>query len=266
MGTINIDMYSFILLFILLMIPIIINYKYKLRLFGDIFNSILRMTIQLLFIGIFLKYLFVWNNMWINILWFIIMVFNAVFSVIKSTPLKLSKLIIPLFFAFFIPIFFIVIYLNYFVLNLKNIFEARYFIILSGMLLGNCLRGNIIALSSLYNKIREKEKNYFYLLSLGASTNEAILPYLQSAVKLALRPFIATMATMGIVALPGMMTGVILGGASPEIAIKYQIMIMIGILCAGFSGIILGIIFSQKVCFDPYGCLKKDVFSKKYSL
>jgi len=68
---------------------------------------------------------------------------------------------------------------------------------------------------------------------LGASQWEAILPAFRKAMQVALMPELLTIASMGLVTLPGMMTGQILGGSSPLVAIKYQMMIMIGI----FSGV-----------------------------
>jgi putative ABC transport system permease protein len=67
------------------------------------------------------------------------------------------------------------------------------------------------------------------------------------------------MATMGLVALPGMMTGTILGGSSPLVAIKYQIMIMIAIFsCTNIS--VLGTIYlSLKKSFNEYGILKAEM-------
>ena len=96
--------------------------------------------------------------------------------------------------------------------------------------------------------------------SLGASQYEALLPYLRESVQLALKPTLAAMATMGIVALPGMMTGVILGGASPEVAIKYQIMIMIAIVVSTIMSVVLTILMTLRVCFNRYGVLRQNVF------
>jgi putative ABC transport system permease protein len=130
------------------------------------------------------------------------------------------------------------------------------------MLLGNSLRGNIIGISSFYRNIRKDRKYYRYRLSLGATFSESIRPYLRESVQLALRPTIAAMATMGIVALPGMMTGVILGGASPEVAIKYQIMIMIAIVVSTILSVVLTILMTIRSCFTRYGILKDDIFAE----
>lgn len=252
--------------FLLLSLPIALSWWLRLFLIKDILYSVARMSLQLILIGLFLKYLFYLNNPWINVLWLLIMTVTAVFSAVKNSPLRLKKIFFPVFISFLGAVFLVVIYLNKLVLQLSNIFEARYLIVLGGMILGNSLRSNIIGLSYIYEKIQEEQKKYFYLLGLGASLKEAIYPYIKTSVKLALKPTIAVMATMGIVSLPGMMTGTILGGASPELAVKYQIMIMLAILSSTSLSVIFSILFTLPICFEKSGLFKPDIFkrSKKF--
>jgi putative ABC transport system permease protein len=260
METVDISLLSLILAFILLAVPVFLSRYYGLGLVRPLFNSVARMSIQLVLIGVFLKYLFLWNNALVNLAWLAIMILVAVFSAIHSSSMKPTKVLLPVFVSFSAATFVIVFYLNVFVVRLDNIFDARYLIILGGMLLGNSLRGNIVGIDSFYRSIRKDTKKYLYVLSLGASHHEALLPCLRESVKLALKPTIASMATMGIVALPGMMTGVILGGASPEVAIKYQIIIMIGIVVSTIASVVLTIMLTLHVCFTKYGTLKSDIF------
>lgn len=260
METVDLSVVSLILTFLLLALPVILSLIYGLTLIKPLFYSVARMTIQLILIGLFLKYLFSWNNTFINLLWLIIMIIIAVFSAVRGSSIKITKIAIPSFFSFSIATFIVIFYLNIFVIPLDNIFDARYLIILGGMLLGNSLRGNIVGISSFYRNIRNDSKKYLYVLSLGSSQYEALLPYLRESVQLALKPTLASMATMGIVALPGMMTGVILGGASPEVAIKYQIMIMIAIVVSTIISVVLTILLTLRVCFNRYGVLRQSVF------
>jgi putative ABC transport system permease protein len=89
--------------------------------------------------------------------------------------------------------------------------------------------------------------------------NEAVRPFLQRAYSASLAPTIATMATIGIVSLPGMMTGIILGGTDPLVAIKYQIAIMMAIFSGTALAVILGILLTLRTSFDRYGVLDPDV-------
>ena len=248
--------------FLLLLIPVAVSLIYGLKLVKQLFISVVRMSVQLILIGIFLKYLFMWNNPFVNMGWLTVMIVVAVFSSVKSSPVKISKIFVPGFVSFLVATLAVVFYLNTFVIPLKNVFDARYLIVLGGMLLGNSLRGNIVGISTFYNRLKTDTNHYLYVLSLGASRYEALLPYLRESVQLALKPTLASMATMGIVALPGMMTGVILGGASPGIAIKYQIVIMIAIVVSTVTSVVLTILLTARVCLNRYGVLQHDVFRK----
>lgn len=257
---INISNISIIISFILLFIPLILDYYYKFNLSKSIIKSFFQMILQLVLIGIFLKFLFNLNNIFINILWVIFMIIVSVFSIIKTSNLKISKFIMPVSLIFIISNFIIVLYFNYFVLKINNIFEAKYLIILSGMILGNTMRGNIIGLTNFYSSIKKTNKKFLYILSLGANLNEAISPYLKESMILSIKPLVSLMATMGIVSLPGMMTGVILGGTSVMLAVKYQIIIIIGILVSMFVCVLFSILLTLKVSFTKDNILKEDIF------
>jgi putative ABC transport system permease protein len=71
------------------------------------------------------------------------------------------------------------------------------------------------------------------------------------------------MTTIGLVALPGMMTGVILGGANPVTAIKYQIAIMIAIFCGTSLTVVIGIWLTTLGSFTGYGILDRRIFAEK---
>ena len=66
-------------------------------------------------------------------------------------------------------------------------------------------------------------------------------------------PTIASMAVMGLVALPGTMTGQILGGSSPNVAIKYQIMLMITIFSSSLISVLLTLWAAKRRSFDSWG-------------
>jgi putative ABC transport system permease protein len=97
---------------------------------------------------------------------------------------------------------------------------------------------------------------------LGATRWEAVRPYFREAVKAAVNPTIASIATMGLVSLPGMMTGQILGGSDPSLAVKYQLAIMICIFTSTTLAAILNLTLSLKIAFNAFNVLKADVMTK----
>jgi putative ABC transport system permease protein len=128
------------------------------------------------------------------------------------------------------------------------------------MVLGNCLRANIIAMQTFFQSIRDQRRVYQLSLAQGARLGEAIRPFYRRALESALSPTVASMATIGLVALPGMMTGVMLGGAEPIQAVRYQIAIMIAIFTGTAITALVGIRLAAGSSFDARGLLRTDVF------
>ena len=89
---------------------------------------------------------------------------------------------------------------------------------------------------------------------------EALSPFIRDACQAALAPTVATISTIGLVSLPGMMTGVILGGGNPMTAIKYQIAIMIAIFSGTALTVILAIHLTVIKNFTQFGTLDRRLF------
>ncbi|PNU19634.1 iron export ABC transporter permease subunit FetB [Geothermobacter hydrogeniphilus] len=115
------------------------------------------------------------------------------------------------------------------VVGVEPWYEPRYLIPLAGMIVGNSMNGAALAAERLAVQIRRGGAEIEAALCLGASPRQAVAPLLGSSFRAAMIPATNTMAAMGIVALPGMMTGQILSGTAPIIAVRYQIAIMCAI-------------------------------------
>lgn len=124
------------------------------------------------------------------------------------------------------------------------------------MLLGNSLSGNIVALKSLFTAFNDNKLEYETALSLGAQPAKAAHPFVQSAIKNALAPIIASMTTTGIVTLPGMMTGQILGGIEPITAVKYQLIILVSIFVMLCVSVNSSLYFTIKSVITPTGLIQ----------
>lgn len=108
-------------------------------------------------------------------------------------------------------------------------YDPRYLIPLAGMIIGNSMNGASLAAERLASEMRERRDEIETALCLGASSRQASSPALRHAFRAAIMPTMNTMAAMGIVSLPGMMTGQILSGTEPMVAVRYQIAIMCAI-------------------------------------
>jgi putative ABC transport system permease protein len=114
-------------------------------------------------------------------------------------------------------------------------YDPRYAIPLLGMILGNCMTGIALGLDTLTTSLVSRRASVEAQLMLGATRREAATPVTREALRGALMPTINSMAVTGVVSLPGMMTGQILGGVPPAEAVKYQILVMF--MIAGGTGL-----------------------------
>lgn len=257
---VHIPLWSMILCYLLLLIPLGVAWYLRIGIVRRILWAVLRMTAQLTAVGAALIYVFRWDHNWINIGWVIVSIVFATYSAVQNTELNYRKFFLPVFAALLISTGSILLFFNGVLLQLSNVFSAQYLIIIGGMLLGNALKGIIIGIADFYKAIHENNNRYFYHLAAGAGQMEALIPFLRDGLKASLNPTVASMATMGIVFLPGMMTGQIIGGSSPDTAIQYQIAIMITIFVCITLSVALTILFSVRQSFDEYGNLKEEVY------
>lgn len=261
-GAVDISWLALGLGFVLVAFPLAIQLGFGLGKIGSLFVSIIRMGVQLFLVGLLLGYVFERDSAVLNLAWFLVMVAVAAGTVIRKSELRLRTLLAPSFVSLLTSSSLILLYFTGVILQLENVIEARYFIALGGMLMGNSLRANIVGVTTFFSGTRRDEERYLYRLAAGATRLEALLPNLQTALKQALSPTIATMATMGVVFLPGMMSGQIIGGSDPLVAVKYQIAIMLAILASVAFSTLLCLLLTLRAGFDPAGLLRREIFQE----
>ncbi|HIJ77979.1 MAG: iron export ABC transporter permease subunit FetB [Desulfobulbaceae bacterium] len=262
MEALDISIFRLSLLYLFLLLPMVILYRFKLRLTKDVMISVSRMTGQLILVGFYLKYLFLWNSLWLNIVWLVAMTLIANYNIIGKAGLAYRRFFWSSLLSVSAGTFTLVAIFLFVLIRPTPFYDTQYLIPLTGMLLGNCLSGNIIALERFYTSIKQNREEFIAYLMLGATLQEAIAPYLRQAISACVTPIIATMMTIGIVSLPGMMTGQILGGSFPLVAIKYQIMIVLGIFASLVLSATGNILLSLPSAFNSYNLLRDDVFCK----
>jgi putative ABC transport system permease protein len=138
------------------------------------------------------------------------------------------------------------------IVQVKPWYTPQYAIPLLGMILGNTLNGVSLGLDRLGGELTARRQQVEALLALGATRWEAARPLVQQAVRNGLIPTINAMMVVGVVSLPGMMTGQILAGASPVEAVKYQIVIMFLIASATALGTVIVVLLSYRRLFNEH--------------
>lgn len=125
------------------------------------------------------------------------------------------------------------------VIDVEPWYAPRYLIPILGMVLGNTLTGISLCLERAVGDLRQRRAEVEGLLLLGATVWEACRDIIAGAIRASLIPILNSMSVVGIVSLPGMMTGQILAGARPLDAAKYQIIVMFMIAGATALGSVI---------------------------
>ena len=129
-------------------------------------------------------------------------------------------------------------------------YDPQYMIPILGMILGNSCSGVSVGLSAILNEFVAGRDHIELLLSFGANRTEATREVMYRAIQLSMTPLINAMNVVGLVSIPGMMTGQILGGSDPWKAAKYQICIFQLIGAAASTSAILLVFVVCFVLFD----------------
>lgn len=136
---------------------------------------------------------------------------------------------------------------------------ARITIPIAGMILGNTLNGVSLSLERFVSEVRQAAPEVEQLLCLGYTPWESVRRQLRSAVRAGMTPTINALMIVGLVSLPGMMTGQILAGADPLSAVRYQIVVMMMISASVALGCLLLVGLSYRRCFTEDGALLPDL-------
>jgi len=217
-----------------LIIPLILVwyfYKSWVKNTTEIINATLRMIIQLLLIGYVLVYIFNTESYFIGILILLFMLFISSWIALRNIKNKTKNeyilILIALSISGLVHLYIVIV----FVLRLEDIYIAHYVIPIAGMLFANVMNSLSLGIERFE---MEYLKNKDFQESRAISFKASMIPQINS------------LLAVGLVSLPGMMTGQILSGIDPLIAVRYQIMIMSIILSSSGVGIIIYFLLKKK--------------------
>jgi putative ABC transport system permease protein len=134
-----------------------------------------------------------------------------------------------------------------FVVRVEPWWTPQYFLPLAGMIVGNAMNAAALTAERLRAELSGRRDEIEIRLALGASPRQASQDALGAAIRAGLIPMINAMMTVGLVSLPGMMTGQILAGADPGMASRYQIVVMFMLSAAtAISAVLLGALLYRR--------------------
>jgi putative ABC transport system permease protein len=225
---VEIPLYKLVLCLGLIGVAIVLSRRTRAGLEKDFVWGAFRAAGQLIAIGYLLVLLFANEKPWWVLLTILVMLtVAAITSARRVDHGPGARVLFPLAFVAIgasaavalIPVF-------AFIVSPSPWYEARYLVPISGMMLSSGM--NVVAqvFERIFSSVHSEAPSIEQWLALGASPRQAVASQVRAAVRAAMIPTINGLLTVGLVALPGMMTGQIVSGTSPEQAVRYQIVIM----------------------------------------
>ena len=144
------------------------------------------------------------------------------------------------------------------IIGVEPWWEPRYLIPMLGMILGNGLTGISLGLETCLKQLDEERGRIDAVLAFGATTWEAARPVVAESLRTGMIPILNSMSVVGLVTIPGMMTGQILAGTPPLQAAAYQMLILFLIAAATALGTLLSVLAAVRAVFDGAGRLRPE--------
>lgn len=209
-------------------LAILLSNGLKLGLEKDIVIATVRSSIQLLIIGYVLTFIFSADNPFFMVLMILLMIMAAAQNIVKKKhkiPGLMWRVIVTLLVIESVAMLFLI------VLNIIPP-APRYVITFSGMIIGSSMVIANLFLNRLRAEVSNRKEEIAVILSLGGTAGQAMKSILKDVIRSSMIPTIEGTKTMGLVQLPGMMTGQIIGGADPAEAVRFQLVIVFSLLAA----------------------------------
>ena len=220
----------------LVLIAVGISSWQRLGLARDFIIGAIRTVVQLLLVGYVLVYIFAVGRWYITVAALLLMTVVATFAAVgrqKRSPRGLTgkkkagrglHWITGV--AMLLGSGFTLVYISTLVVRVHPWYDPRYMIPIFGMIVGSAMNGASIALERLAAEMEARKAEIEAYLALGATYQQATSQVVRQALRAALIPTVNALMVVGIVTLPGMMTGQILAGSSPLTAVRYQIVVV----------------------------------------
>lgn len=245
-SSVEVSNLSLALVFSLVLVAVFLSYKEKLGTAKDIVFSVFRTVIQLIIIGYVLKYIFQVSNVFLSIAMILFIIFNASKQATKRNPNANKKM----WQAFLAILTSTGVTLTILVVTGAIKFVPSQLIPISGMIASNSMAAVGLSYKFMYQAFKDNRQQILERLSLGAPIKLASQSILRESIKTGMQPTIDSAKTVGLVSLPGMMSGLIFAGVDPVHAIKYQIMVMFMLLSATSLAAMISSYLAYKTYFN----------------
>lgn len=225
--------------FILVLIPLIISYKYRVGIEKELFKNSIRAFLQLTLLGFILGFIFKIENYLFYIPIVLFMLLYSSYIAKKRTNFSFKSAFLSLTLS-------TTIILTIMVVTKIISLTPNEFIPIAGMIIGNSLNTYTLTIERIKREFELQKELIEAFVAIGAKISEALKIMQTQAIKSALIPVNNMLQTIGVVAIPGITTGMLLAGADPLTAVSYQIIIIYMLVSINLFSALFGSYFYIK--------------------
>jgi putative ABC transport system permease protein len=211
----------------LILIAVGVSRRQRLGLAKDFLVGAIRTIVQLVLVGYVLVYIFAVGRWYVTVAALVLMLLVATNAAVGRQKEKAGRSLTWIAgAAMLLGSGFTLVYITTLVVRVRPWYDPRYMIPLFGMIVGSAMNGASIAAERLAGEMAARRAEIEAYLALGATYRQASRQPVRQALRASLIPTVNGLMVVGIVTLPGMMTGQILAGSSPLTAVRYQIVVV----------------------------------------
>ena len=219
----------------------------------------LRATLQLALLGLLLRWIFDVEGPWAVLAMMLVMALVAGFEAVRRTSRRVPGIWAASMGVMLVSSLLVTVYGMTAVIDLPGAwYTPQYAIPILGMILGNTLTGISLGLETSLEGFALERERVEMLLAHGASRREACLEVVRRSVRRGMLPILNSMMAVGVISIPGMMTGQMLAGEDPAAAARYQLFILFAIAGGVALGTVGVVLCSVRLVFDERDRLRLD--------
>jgi len=237
----------------------VLSLLFGLKIGTSLVTAALRCVGQLALMALVLKSVFETKNPWaVAGIACLLNILGAFETVVNRSPRRYTHMFASILLAMVTSTIPISLITTRFIMSVEPFWKPEQYIPIVGMLAGSTISGMVVSITAVLREVQENRDKLETYLAFGASRVEACIPIAQEALRIALMPTVNGMSVIGIIAIPGMMTGALLGGSSVEQAAKLQMVIMFCISASTALGSIVAITLCLGVVIDSQHRIRDD--------
>lgn len=241
---------------LLLAVPVGALYLFDRKILGSFLIATGRMVVQLLVLCLMVWALMKYDHWWMSLLWIVAMTGYSAFTVVHKLKHVSRGMMIPVGLGLLVGTLSVGFYLLLFSLPVERVFEPRWLIPVTMLLLGHSLTTTLRGMKTYLSALKSDEERYEFLRGNGASHLKAVMPFVRRAFQTLMSPTIANLQTTALYAMPLLLCGFLMAGIQPENAFVVMLLLVVGCVAASVVSLVVSIWLADGKLFDNFGKLR----------